>query len=126
MRAEDIVKEKHTMKQLELTDESRSKILSAFPPKYPEVIAHHITYKGPVSEIPTPEDEFYVVGYTDNGESLETVVVAINGSTARPDGGTYHITLSLDRDKGVRPMNSNDLLANKGYQKVTPFEIRVR
>lgn len=126
MRAEDIVKEKRTMKQLELTDESRSKILSVFPPKYSEAIAHHITYKGVVSELPTPEDEFMVVGYADNGESLEAAVVAVNGSTARPDGSTYHITISLDRDKGVKPMHSNDLLAEKGYQKVKPFEIGIK
>ena len=126
MRAVDIFEDKRVVKLIELTDESRSKILSSFPPKYSEVIAHHITYKGVKSEMPTEEDEISVVGYIDNGESLEAAVIAVNGVVTRPDGGVYHTTLSLDRDKGVKPVHSNDLLSSADYKIVRPFPIALR
>lgn len=41
------------------------------------------------------------------------MVVAINGSTGRPDGGTWHITWSLGEDRAAR--ESNDALAALGW-----------
>ena len=41
------------------------------------------------------------------------MVVAIGGTTDRPDGSTYHITWSLA--DGRRAKESNDLLAEKAW-----------
>jgi hypothetical protein len=55
---------------------------------------------------------------------LEALVVSINTGITRPDGGSYHITLSLDPNK-YSPKHSNDLIAKKGYNTVTPYLIKV-
>jgi len=62
-----------------------------------------------------------VVGYVDDGEGLEALVVSVNGSTERPDGKIYHITWSLN--EGRKPVESNDLLAKKVYTLTMPTTI---
>jgi hypothetical protein len=37
---------------------------------------------------------------------VEALVVALDGSTARPDGGTWHITWSLADDRAARDSNA--------------------
>lgn len=49
-----------------------------------------------------------VVGYIDTGDGLEGFLVEVNGKSDRPSGGKYHITWSIDRDKGYKPVNTND------------------
>jgi len=108
----------------ELSSESRSKLAAQFPPKFPEFIGHHITYKtGVKSDVPLPEaSTFTVVGYAVDEEGIEALVVEVDGSSVREDGRTYHITWSLDRSKGFKPVKSNDLLKN-GYQTVPSINI---
>lgn len=110
----------------ELDNESRNQLFDRFPPKYPKVIAHHITYDFGVSsdsELPEQPEKMEVVGYADDGESIEALVVAINGDTTRSDGKVYHITWSLDPDQGRKPVHSNDLIASNKYQQVKPISI---
>jgi hypothetical protein len=38
---------------------------------------------------------------------MDILVVAINGATTRPNGGTYHITWSINKDAGKKPNDSN-------------------
>jgi 8-oxo-dGTP pyrophosphatase MutT (NUDIX family) len=106
-----------------LTDASRAKLLEKFPPKFPDVIAHHVTLKFGVpqdSAAPEPAD-LKVVGYTAD-DSLEAAIVSVNGSTERPDGSTYHVTLSLDRSKGRKPVHSNAVV-QQGWEPVEPLPI---
>jgi hypothetical protein len=110
-----------------LSADSRSKLLLHFRPKYPETICEHITYKFPAKsneEMPPEVHEAHVVGYEDSGDGIEALVVEINGSTKRPDGKLFHITLSLDRAKGKKPFHSNALV-NNSYKHVPPFAIHV-
>jgi hypothetical protein len=105
-----------------LPDQARHKLLAMFPPLFPEVVAHHITYEfpaKPMSILPSAT-EAQVFGYATDGVSLECLVVAIEGTTERPDGKTYHITWSLDREKGGRPFKSNLVLARQGFERVYP------
>jgi hypothetical protein len=100
-----------------LDDKSRRSLAKVFPPKYPEFVGHHITLKFGVpkdTKKPRPAD-ISIVGYADDGEGLEALVVSVNGKTIRPDGKTYHITWSLDRSKGRKPVQSNALV-QQGYQ----------
>ena len=108
----------------ELSAESRSKLARDFPPKFSDFIGHHITYRrGAKSDQPLPEaTTFKVVGYACDPMGIEALVVEVDGSTTRPDGNTYHITWSLDKDAGFKPVNSNDLVA-KGWEKVKPINI---
>lgn len=115
----------------ELTEPSRHEILKRFPPKYPEVLAHHITVRFPAKpgELPPPmPHSVKVVGYADSGDGLEALVIELDGTTKRPGmapeaGGMWHTTLSVDR-KRAKPVQSNQLI-QKGYQHVPPFHITV-
>jgi hypothetical protein len=100
---------------LVLTQQSRNHLKSIFPPKYPDFIGHHVTLKFGVDrkELPAPlPDRVSVVGYVDDGEGLEALLVALNGNTDRPDGSKYHITWSLDRSLGKKPVDSNAIIGN--------------
>ena len=103
-----------------LTDETRDALLKAFPPKFPDVIAHHITIELG-GKTPPEAADIQVVG-RGSDDSLEALVVAINGHTKRPDGSTYHITWSLDRSKGRKPVDSNKVL-EFGWEPVEPIDI---
>lgn len=100
-------------------ERSRTLLLQAFPPKHPDVICHHVTLEFGVSEdrlqdITEAIDGAFVevVGsvYDDKAEAL---IVKINGCMERIDLGTFHITHSLDRSKGAKPVYSNTLVSNK-------------
>lgn len=109
-----------------LSTASRTALLQHFKPKYPEVICEHVTYKFPAKstdELPPAAKEAHVIGY-ENGDGIEAIVVEINGSKTRPDGKLFHITLSLDRAKGKKPVHSNDLV-NKSYQHIAPIAIHL-
>ena len=113
----------------ELDKKSRRQLAKTFEPKYPEFIGHHITYKFGVPKdvkIPMTPKSIEVVGYADDGEGIEALIIAINGSTDRPDGSTYHVTWSLDREKGKKPVHSNKLIATQGFKNVSPIKIAVK
>lgn len=87
----------------------RAKLLKQFKPSYPDVYAHHITEKfGVKKNTPTPKQptSVNIVGYINNGESVEGFLVEIDGSTARPSGGYYHITWSIDKTL-ASPVDTN-------------------
>jgi hypothetical protein len=110
-----------------LTGASRTDLLHHFPAKYPEVICHHVTVTFPAKstdDLPPAVREAHVVGYEDSGDGIEALVVEINGKTKRPDGKLFHITLSLDRTKGKKPVHSNQLLA-KGFKHISPIAIHL-
>jgi hypothetical protein len=108
-----------------LTPEARAAVLERFPPRFGDVICHHVTerFGVPASKkfMPAPA-KIVVVGYACD-VSLEALVVSVNGRTARPDGLVYHITLSLDRSKGRKPVDSNGVIAAAGWSEVAPLAI---
>jgi hypothetical protein len=100
-----------------LPGEDRERLLAQFPPKYANVIADHVTLRvGAAARTPLPRapDNPRIVGRADDGESLECMVVEMNGTTDRPDGSTYHITWSLGADR--KPRESNDVLRERGWR----------
>lgn len=108
-----------------LRRDDRDMLLDRFPPKYDNVVADHVTLRvGATPETPLPNKPHSskVVGRADDGDSLECLVVELNGTTDRPDGSTYHITWSLG--PGRRARESNDVLRDKGWDFVdTPLDI---
>lgn len=125
MKYSQLVEKQKGYTGFELDKKSRRALLSQFPPQFPDVIAHHITYKFGVSEdaVPNQPKSAEIVGYARD-DSLEAYVVAINGSITRPDGKVYHITWSLDRSRGRKPVQSNNLIAS-GWEKIAPVPIQV-
>jgi hypothetical protein len=123
MKANDILegkpeKPRGGYQAFELSNADRSKLAQVFPPKFPEFIGHHITYKrGAKSDQPLPEaSTFKVVGYACDPDGVEALVVTVDGTTTRPDGKTFHITWSIDREAGFKPVSSNDLIERLGYE----------
>src|SRR5258705_7773570 len=100
-----------------LTPDSRADLLGRYPPKFPDVLAHHVTIQFVVLESdPLPEPARIVIqGYRCDPEGIEALVVTVNGSVTRLDGSVYHCTWSLDRSKGFEPMHSNELIAKCGW-----------
>ena len=101
-----------------LPSDERESLLERFPPRYENVIADHVTLRtGATSETPLPRKaEARIVGRADDGDSLECLVVELDGTTDRPDGSTYHITWSLG--PGRRARESNDVLRDRGWEHI--------
>ena len=100
-----------------LATDDREKLLEQFPPKFEKTVAHHVTLKSDAEQEPLPADvQASIVGRTDDGEGVEAMVVAIDGTTERPDGSTYHITWSLG--DGRRARESNDILKEHGWEEL--------
>lgn len=108
-----------------LDPRDREALLQRFPPRYAEVVAHHVTLKfGDRAAVPPTETEGEVVGVADDGLGVEALVVRIAGSTDRPDGATYHITWSLASGREAR--DSNAVIARLGWTGLPrPVPIRL-
>lgn len=96
--------------------DERASLLERFPPRYENVIADHVTLRvGATNSTPLPRvAEAKIVGRTDDGESLEALVIELDGTTDRPDGSTYHITWSLGPGRKAR--ESNEVLRDRGWE----------
>ena len=109
-----------------LAEDDREKLLQQFPPKFEKTVAHHVTLKTEAERDPLPNDvKAEVVGRADDQSGVEAMVVAIDGTTDRPDGSTYHITWSLGG--GRRARESNDVIRERGWQKLDqpiPIELQ--
>ena len=101
-----------------LPQEQRTLLLERFPPKYSNVVADHVTLRvGATPQTPLPRKvDARIVGRADDGDSLECLVVELDGTTDRPDGSTYHITWSVGPGRKAR--ESNDVLRDKGWSHI--------
>ena len=91
----------------------RAALLDAYPPRYANVIADHVTLATVGAELPPPVADARMVGHSDDGSGVEAMVVAIDGSTKRPGGKVWHITWSLSDGRAAR--ESNDVIAQLGW-----------
>lgn len=107
-----------------LSDSARVELLSRFKPKFNHVVAQHVTLKYGANESESIPDvrSAKVIGYAFN-DSIECVVVEIEGTPRRPDGGIYHITLS--HNENARPVDSNTLLRESGFSAVEEFALEI-
>ena len=97
----------------------REPLLEPLPARATQnVIADHVTLR--VGAMPTrrcrASPRRAIVGRADDGDSLECLVVEIDGTTDRPDGSTYHITWSLGPGREAR--ESNDVLRDHGWKPI--------
>ena len=101
-----------------LDRDQRELLLEQFPPRYPDAIADHVTLKTDAERDPLPAKVVsQIVGRADDEDSLECLVVEMDGSTDRPDGSIFHITWSLNKSKGRRARESNDVLKERGWSR---------
>ena len=101
-----------------LPSDEREQLLRQFEPRYDNVVADHVTLRvGATPATPLPrKPDARVVGRADDGDSLECLVVEVDGTTDRPDGSTYHITWSLGPGRKAR--ESNDVLREQGWERL--------
>jgi hypothetical protein len=105
--------------------EDRATLLARFPPRYPQVVAHHVTLKlgDQAAQLPT-ETAGEIVGEADDGAGVQALVVRIGGTSDRPDGSTYHITWSLAPGRQAR--ESNEVIAGHGWRPLPePAPVRL-
>lgn len=102
----------------------RQALLQRFPPRYRNVVADHVTYgHAPTADLP-PHDSAELIGRADDDSGVEAMVVALGGNYARPTGGTYHITWSLE--PGREAVESNDVIAAHGWEPLgEPATVRL-
>src|SRR5918993_5177033 len=107
-----------------LDREQRAQLLERFPPRYAEAVADHVTLETNAEAKPLPpEVRAAILGRADDGEGVEAMVVALDGSTGRPDGSTFHITWSLG--PGRRAKESNDVIRDHGWSEIDPVPVTV-
>lgn len=96
----------------ELTSSSRDLLHRLYPPTNPTWLGHHITELFGVSDdepAPDAPQSVYAVGYI-NVDGIDGFVVEVDGSSKRPDGKVYHITWSINKSKGIKPMHTNNVV----------------
>jgi hypothetical protein len=98
-----------------LHPEDRDRLLAAFPPAYPRVVARHVALEGSEPpDFPLPgEAEGFVVGVADDGVGVQALVIEIGGTARRPDGSSYRIAWSLGA--GRTAAESNDVIRERGW-----------
>lgn len=108
-----------------LAEDDRERLLEQFEPKYENTVAHHVTLRTDAASDPLPHEvRAQIVGSTDDEQGVQAMVVAIDGTTDRPDGSTYHITWSLG--EGRRARESNDVLKERGWEELDhPIPIKL-
>lgn len=98
-----------------LSSEQRAQLLETHPPRYPDVVADHVTLQPGGSELPGAV-KAAIVGRTDDDKGVEALVVTIDGSVDRPDGSIFHITWSLGDGRSAR--ESNAVLKERGWKEL--------
>lgn len=112
-----------------LDGKSRTHLLNLFPPSFPDVICHHVTilmgHKDDLAEAlkvyqeyTNPTFEAYAFGKSDE-DFVEGFCVMFNGMTFKQDFTLYHITHSIDRSKGAKPVTCKLVLPGLLHSKKT-------
>jgi ribosomal protein L14 len=108
-----------------LGDPDRAALLMRAPQRYARLVAHHVTLKSGAApgECAPALKNAEAVGEADDGEGVQALVVRLDGSTRRPDGGVYHITWSLA--EGRKAVESNEVIAARGWRPLEPVPIEL-
>lgn len=107
-----------------LTKDSRNLLINRIGVKHSDIVAHHVTYRFGSNELPPEVSLVRVIGYAIN-DYVEAVRVEIpDVGTTRPDGESFHITVSVNRENGGKPVHSNKLMRGS-VEMVEPFFLNV-
>jgi hypothetical protein len=111
---------RHNITGWKVEREERQRLLSRFASRYPRVVADHVTLRfGTGSGTPLPAARSAaIIGVADDDQGVEALVLRIAGTTERGDGSHFHITWSLA--SGRHAKESNDVIADTGWQPVEP------
>lgn len=85
----------------------RDALLQRFPAAYDKVVCDHVTLKfGEGRSFEPTDTEAVIIGFANDRQGVQAAVVEIGGSSARPDGGVYHITWSLGPGRAAKESNN--------------------
>lgn len=103
----------------------RGELLERFVPRYAKPVVDHVTLAVGAANRPLPDPvDAAIVGRSDDGEGVEAMVVAVDGTTDRPDGSTFHITWSLG--EGRQAKESNAVIRDCGWSRLDePIPVRI-
>lgn len=102
-----------------LTEDCKQRLLELFPPAFVNVHYHHVTYLYGVSEntpVPLMPERIAATHFVRGEPGLTLLIVEVNGEKMRPDGATYHLTLSTD--EGVEQVEANKVLLENPWQEL--------
>lgn len=100
-----------------LTANSVKQLENLYAPVHPDFIGHHITYMFGNDSIKPEPATIKVIGHCVT-DKVQCFVVEVNGSLIRPDGNFYHLTWSIDRSKGAKPVDSNVAIKTNGFDHI--------
>ena len=103
-----------------LDESERASLLEQFPPIWPDIYAHHVTCGLSDGARLSDVETGLIVGIVNDGNGVQALVIEINGTVHRPDGSLFHITWSLDRSSGRKPVDSNDVLKHLVWDRIDP------
>jgi hypothetical protein len=110
----------------ELTNSAHRELLAHIEPIHPDVIAHHVTHEYGVFESLPPDATYVRVTAVASNDKVQAAIVKVNGTSFRPNDKVYHITISIDRAAGAKPVDSNDLVQDsRNWVAVDPFNLAV-
>ena len=100
-----------------LDQSSIEKLKNLYAPVHPDFIGHHITYMFGDDSVKPEAADIKVIGHCVT-DKVQCFVVEVNGVVARPDGEIYHLTWSIDRSKGAKPVDSNAAIKENGFDHI--------
>lgn len=101
-----------------LNESSIKQLENLFAPVHPDFLGHHITYMFGNDSVKPEAADIKVIGHCVT-DKVQCFVVEVNGSLVRPDGNFYHLTWSIDRSKGAKPVDSNEAIKVNGFDHIT-------
>jgi hypothetical protein len=106
-----------------ISNNSIQQIKNLFEQTHPDFIGHHVTYMfGDDSEL-SPEATLKIIGQCTTNK-IQCFVITVNDEIIRPDGNLYHLTWSIDKSKGAKPVDSNKAIIEYGFVHLDkPIEI---
>lgn len=109
-----------------LSENDRNKLASLFPPKNPTWLGHHITETfGVDANHPPPKkpSSVMLIEYLEE-DGIEGFLASVDGTVNRPSGGKYHLTWSIDKGKGRKPVDTNNIV-DQGKKLSKPIPLNV-
>lgn len=128
MKTSEILPIQYGYQALVLDSPSRDLLLKQIKPEFTDIIAHHITVQFPATSqdpLPPQPKQIKVIGVASDHKGVQAAIVELDGTSQRPDGKIYHITISIDKSQGAKPVHSNDVIAKYGYEKLSS-DINIR
>lgn len=101
----------------------RTNLLAAYPPRYANAVADHVTLSVVEPHPPAATFGARIVGHIDDASGVEAMIVELDGTVARPDGKVWHITWSLAEGRMAR--ESNDVIAALGWKPLDGGALRL-